>query len=472
MVRRNKTKIIATIGPASSNKRELNSLVAEGVDIFRINGAHGTLKEHKRTIARIREVTAKRRETVAILIDLPGPKFRVGKLKREPVNLKAGDVVILECGKTTQTGKEIPVPYRNLNRSVKTGSKIFINDGIVELRVLKINGRMITCKVKAGGPIATKKGINLPFAKLNVPSLTARDKEILDFAIREDVDYVALSFVRSAKDIMALKRIIKRRAPHIGVIAKIEKPEALRDLENIIAVSDAIMVARGDLGIEMPFDQIPLIQKNILRRCLVAQKPSITATQMLESMVSSKKPTRAEATDVAGAVWDGSDAVMLSAETSVGANPSVAVSAMRRIATEAETQMPHFALGGNECDTTDVQAKVLSCAAGFIAEHLNARAIVTPTRSGRTPLFVSNDRPAVIIVAPTEDARVARRMCLYWGVRPIAMPNFKTVDQLLNHAERMAKRSGFIKKGDRFVITSGAHGKKNDITRLVEVRTV
>lgn len=472
MLKWNKTKIIATVGPASSNKRELTSLVAEGVDIFRINGAHATLKEHKRTIARIREVSAKRRETVAILIDLPGPKFRVGKLKREPVNLKAGDIVTLECGKTTQTGREIPVPYKDLHRSVRTGSRIFINDGIVELRVLKIKGRTITCKVRAGGPIATKKGINLPFAKLNVPSLTPRDREILDFAIKEDVDYVALSFVRSAKDILALKRIIKRRRPHIGVIAKIEKPEALRDLDNIIEATDAIMVARGDLGIEMPFDQIPLIQKDILRRCLMAQKPSITATQMLESMVSSKKPTRAEATDVAGAVWDGSDAVMLSAETSVGANPSAAVAAMRRIAMQAETAMPHFELGTHECETTSAQAKVLSCAAGFIAEHLNARAIVTPTRSGRTPLYVSNDRPAVMIVAPTENARIARRMCLYWGVRPIAMPRFRNVDQLLEHAERQAKRTGFIKKGDMFVITSGAHGKKNDITRLVEVRSV
>ena len=472
MVRWNKTKIIATIGPASSHKRELSSLAAEGVDIFRINGAHGTLKDHKKTIARIREVSAGRRDPVAILIDLPGPKFRVGKLIREPINLKSGAIVVLECGKTTQTGSEIPVPYKALHKSLKAGSKIFINDGIVELKVLKIKGRVITCKVVSGGPVSTKKGINLPLAKLNVPSLTSRDKEILNFAIREDVDYIALSFVRSAKDIIALKRIIKRRAPHIGVIAKIEKPEALRDLDNIIAVSDAIMVARGDLGIEMPFDQIPLIQKDILRRCLIAKKPSITATQMLESMVSSKKPTRAEATDVAGAVWDGSDAVMLSAETSVGANPSVAVSAMRRIATEAETQMPRFASGIDECDKTGVQAKVISCAAGFIAEHLNAKAIVTPTRSGRTPLFVSSDRPNVIVIAPTEDKRVARRMCLYWGVRPIAMPKFKTVDQLLNHAERLAKKSGFIKKGDKFVITSGAHGKKNDITRLVEVRSV
>jgi len=271
---------------------------------------------------------------------------------------------------------------------------------------------------------------------------------------------------------MTLRRILKRRAPHIGIIAKIEKPEALYDLDNIIDASDAIMVARGDLGIEMPFNQIPLIQKDILRRCLAAQKPSITATQMLESMVSSKKPTRAEATDVAGAVWDGSDAVMLSAETSVGENPSVAVRAMSQIALEAETQMPQFAIGKKDVDANTLQAQILSCAAGFIAENLNAKAIVTPTRSGRTPLLVSRDRSNVMILAPTEDLRVARRMCLYWGVRPMAMGRFRTVDELLNHAGRVAKKSGFIKTGDKIVITSGAHGKKNDITRLVEVRSV
>jgi len=472
MVRWNKTKIIATIGPASNHKREIASMISAGVDIFRINGAHGSLKEHRKTISLIRDIARRRSETVGILIDLPGPKYRIGKLKREQVALKLGDVVTLVCGKTVQTDKKIPIPNKGIHRALKIGSKVFINDGIVELKVIKIRGQDIICKVKAGGPIGSHKGINLPLAKLSAPSLTSKDKEILSFAIREGVDYVALSFVRSAKDMMTLRRILKRRAPHIGIIAKIEKPEALYDLDNIIDASDAIMVARGDLGIEMPFNQIPLIQKDILRRCLAAQKPSITATQMLESMVSSKKPTRAEATDVAGAVWDGSDAVMLSAETSVGENPSVAVRAMSQIALEAETQMPQFAIGKKDVDANTLQAQILSCAAGFIAENLNAKAIVTPTRSGRTPLLVSRDRSNVMILAPTEDLRVARRMCLYWGVRPMAMGRFRTVDELLNHAGRVAKKSGFIKTGDKIVITSGAHGKKNDITRLVEVRSV
>lgn len=472
MVKWNKTKIIATVGPASNYKRELNAMISAGVDIFRINGAHGSIKEHKKTISLIREVARRHHEPIGILIDLPGPKFRIGKLRREPINLKAGNIVTLICGKSVQTDKKIPIPSKGIHRALKIGSKVFINDGIVELNVIKIRGREIACKVKAGGPIGSHKGVNLPLAALKAPSLTKKDKEILSFAIKEGVDYVALSFVRSAKDMMTLKRILKRRAPHIGIIAKIEKPEALLDLDNIINVSDAIMVARGDLGIEMPFNRIPLIQKDILRRCLVAQKPSITATQMMESMVSAKKPTRAEATDVAGAVWDGSDAVMLSAETSVGENPSIAVRAMAQIALEAETQMPQFALGKKRADANTLQAQVLSCAAGFIAESLNAKAIVAPTRSGRTPLLVSRDRPNVIILAPTEEPHVARRMCLYWGVRPMAMPRFSTVDDLLNHAEKIAKKSGFIKKNDKIVITSGAHGRKNDITRLVEVRTV
>ncbi|MFH0799273.1 MAG: pyruvate kinase [Pseudomonadota bacterium] len=471
MIFRNKTKIIATIGPASNGLPVLRSMLRAGADILRINGAHGNAAEHKRSIAAVRAAAKGLGLTVAVLVDLPGPKFRIGKLKREPMRLKKGEGVTLLCGSDSQKNSSIPIPH-NIHLSLKVGNPIFMNDGAVELRVLRIKGREIECSVKAGGEISSHKGINLPGTKLSVPSLTARDKRILRFAIREKVDYVALSFVRSAKDMVALRRMLKRSAPHIGIIAKIEKPEALKDMDAIIAASDAIMVARGDLGIEVPFDRLPGIQRDILARCLRAGKPSITATQMLESMILAEKPTRAEATDVAQAVWEGSDAVMLSAETSVGINPAAAVEAMARIALEAEGCMPH--LESMECHgSAEVrQAQVISRAAGFIAESLNARAIVAPTRSGRTPLFISRNRAAVPVIALTEDQRTARRMCLYWGVSPMAMPRASTVDKLLAQAERAAFRSAFIRHGDTIVIASGAHGQKGDITRLVEVRRV
>jgi pyruvate kinase len=364
------------------------------------------------------------------------------------------------------------VPDRTIARSVKPGNTVFINDGLVELRVLKVKGMEVRCQVRTSGPIRSGKGLNLPRVPLTLPSLTSRDRELAAMAIREDVDYVGLSFVRSAKNIKDLRTIFKKKAQHIGIIAKIEKPEALDELDNIIDVSDAIMVARGDLGIEMPFDRIPVIQKDIIERCTAAGKPVITATQMLESMVSSSRPTRAEATDVALAVWEGTDAVMLSEETSIGINPTKAVKAMARVALEAEKVMPECGRIEKIKGKREMQALALSEAASFLAEELDAKAIVTPTRSGRTALYVSRGCPHAAILAPTPDVHTARRMSLYRGVIPMPMPSFSTVDGMLAAAGKVARKSRYIKNGDTVVITSGAHGKKDDITRLVEVRTV
>lgn len=467
----NSTKIVATVGPASAKRGVLRSMLLAGADVFRINGAHGTSDEHRTTIALVRAVARRLGLPAAVLVDLPGPKYRVGRLLREPLLLKSGAGVALACGQSVQKGPALPIPHA-IHKALRPGNSIFINDGLVELKVVKVRGTTVECRVKAAGEIRSHKGINLPGAKLAAPALTPQDKRILDMAIRMDVDYVGLSFVRSAENILALKRILKRRAPHIGAIAKIEKPEAIEDLEQIIAASDAIMVARGDLGIEVPFDQVPLLQRRILLACVRAGKPAITATQMLESMVRASRPTRAEATDVAGAVWEGTDAVMLSEETSVGANPVVAVRAMARIARAAERAMFELPEPRPGADAPALQAQAISRAAGFIAGRVGAKAIVAPTRSGRTPLSISRTRPGVPILAPTEDERTARRMCLYWGVRPMMMPRSRTVDELLRHAERTALASGLIRRGDAIVIASGAHGTKGDITRLVEVRRV
>ncbi|MBT3181252.1 MAG: pyruvate kinase [Deltaproteobacteria bacterium] len=468
----NKTKIVATIGPASSSKVELKALIQAGVDLIRINGAHGSFDEHEMIISRARSVANSLGVTVGVLLDLPGPKIRLGELKLESIILKKGQTVTLACGKSKQKADEIPVPDKFIARAVKKGSQIFINDGIVEVKVLSISGSDIQCKVVAGGEIRSRKGLNLPRVKLPIPSLTKKDKGLLSFAIKQDVDYLGLSFVRSAKNVKDLKGILKKKAPHIGVIAKIEKPEALDEIDEIIAVSDAVMVARGDLGIEMPFDKIPLIQRRILHLCRMTGTPTITATQMMESMVHSARPTRAEASDIAMAVWEGTDAVMLSEETSIGQNPAKAVQAMARIAEEAEEEMSDRITPERKSDANELQAQVMSFAAGVLADELGAKAVVTPTRTGKSALFVSSTRPCTQVIAPTENEQTARRMTLYWGVRPIKMPHFNTVDELLRYAENMALKSKFIKKGDKIVITSGAHGREDDILRLVEVRDV
>lgn len=469
---RNKTKIIATVGPASRTKTELGAMIRAGVDIFRINGSYEDPEHHAKTIELIRSVARHMGKPVAVLVDLPGPKFRLGKLKQTEMTLKSGTTVTLHFGQSTQSEAQIPVPNKGIARSLKPGHTVFINDGIVALKVLKVKGNRVSCKVTAGGAIRSGKGLNLPRVPLELPSLTPRDRELARMAARVGVDFVGLSFVRSAKNIKDLRSIFKRSAPHIGIVAKIEKPEALDELDAIIEASDAIMVARGDLGIEMPFDQIPVIQRHILKRCIAEGKPAITATQMLESMVNSSRPTRAEATDVAGAVWEGTDAVMLSEETSIGVNPARAVRAMAQVARSAEKEMPPLVSTYRPRLKREIQAHAISRSACLLADHLGAKAIATPTRSGRTPLYVSRFRPSMLVLAPTTSEKTARRMCLFWGVVPMLMPSFKTLDELLGHAGAVARKSGYIHKGDTIIITSGAHGKKDDIVSLVEVRRV
>ncbi|MFH1875231.1 MAG: pyruvate kinase [Pseudomonadota bacterium] len=467
----NHTKIIATVGPACLGKAVLLEMIKAGVSVFRLNGAHGSFKQHQDTINNIRQLSQQYKTSTAILMDLPGPKYRLGDLKKEPIELKKNQTIVLACRKTTQTDSRIPVPQA-IHACLKKGDQIFLNDGLVGLKVKSVEGTDVTCVVNAGGEIRSRKGINLPGVKLNVPALTEADKKILDFAIKAKVDFIGLSFVRSARNVETVKKILKRHAPQIGVIAKIEKPEALDDIDNIIEVADAVMVARGDLGIEIPFPKLPLVERDILRRCMIAGKPSITATQMLESMVNSKRPTRAEATDVAEAVWAGSDAVMLSEETAIGINPAEAVKAMAAIAYEAESDMPPLPQRRREFESSSLQSQIIAEGAVLIAEELGAQAIVTPTRSGRTPLFVSQQRPPMPILAPISNQNMARRMSLFWGVVPILTTDAASVDKILIQAEKVARQSAYIEKGDRIVITSGAHGTKDDLMRLVEVRQI
>ena len=468
----NSTKVVATMGPACDSQKTLSAMLTAGVDVIRVNGAHGDFNSQREMIDLVRKTSEKLGIVTSILYDLPGPKLRLGDLNCESLKLKKGQLITLVCGRSKQVDDRIPMPDRFIARAVKKGGRIFINDGIVEFRVINVSGDDVECRVVSGGEIRSRKGVNLPRAKLPIAALTARDKELLAFALKVGVDYIGLSFVRSFRHVNVLRRMINKKAPHTGIVAKIEKPEAVDDLDAIIKSADAVMVARGDLGIEMPFDQLPVLQRRILQRCLHFGKPAIIATQMMESMVVSSRPTRAEATDIAGAIWGGTDAVMLSEETSIGKNPVKAVAAMVRIAVQAEKEMPDLKIPAERDDKNERQAQLLSNAAGMLADELGAAAIVTPTRSGRTPLFVSRMRPKPILIAPTDNTWAARRMKLYWGVEPIKMPEYKSVGEMLLYAEKVSLKAKLVRKGDTIVVVSGAHSTKDDITRLVEVRHV
>ncbi len=466
-----RTKIVATVGPACLSKKVLLEMIKSGVSVFRLNGAHGDLAQHQKVINNIRQLSKQYKTSTAILMDLPGPKYRLGDLKEDSIELKKDQLIVLACKKNKQTDSRIPVS-QGIHSALKKGDRIFLNDGLVGLTVKNIKGFDVTCAVNAEGEIRSRKGINLPGVSLKVGALTEKDKKILNFAIKAKVDFVGLSFVRKAEHVKTVKNILRRNKAQINVIAKIEKPEALDNIDSIIEVADAIMVARGDLGIEIAFPKLPLIERDILRRCMIAGKPAITATQMLESMVNSRRPTRAEATDVAEAVWTGSDAVMLSEETAIGINPANAVKAMAAIAYEAETDMPSLPHRRRELESDKLQSQIMAEGAVLIAEELGAQAIVTPTRSGSTALFVSQQRPFMPILAPISKQETARMMSLYWGVVPIVTSNAVSVDKILKQAEGVARKSAYIEKGDRIVIASGAHGGRDDVTRLVEVRQV
>jgi len=334
-----RTKIVATLGPASSNEKVLKKMVEAGLDVVRLNMSHGTHKEHKERIALIRKVEREVGRPLPILIDLCGPKIRIGKIEKEPLYLHRGDLITLTTG-NPEKGK-ITVNYPNLHKEVRKGETILLADGTFRLKIREVKGKDIICEVIVGGPLTSHKGVNLPHSKLSVPALTEKDRKDVLFGVKNGVDIIALSFVRKAEDVLELKELLKSLGRDIPVIAKVEKPEAVKNIDSIISVADGIMVARGDLGVELPLERVPVIQKQIIRKANEAGKPVITATQMLRSMVDLPVPTRAEVTDIANAVLDGTDALMLSEETAVGKYPVRVVKTMAKIATEAEKIYPY-----------------------------------------------------------------------------------------------------------------------------------
>jgi pyruvate kinase len=457
-----RTKIVATIGPASRDPAMLRELFLAGVNVVRLNFSHGTHPEHAAVIADVRRVAAELHLHIAILQDLPGPKVRTGRFAAgiESVDLINGAPLTLTTEAVPGTVDRIAVSYAGLCEDVEVGKRIYLADGAIALRIESIAAPDVRTRVEVGGPLRAMQGINYPDGSLKIDAVTERDFEHLAFGIEQNVDWVAVSFVRSADDIERVRAFMHERGTNIPIIAKIEKHEALEDIENIMRATDAIMVARGDLGIETPLESVPIVQKDLIRRANRASKPVITATQMLESMTASPRPTRAEATDVANAILDGTDAVMLSGETARGAYPLEAVRTMATIACEVEKHYPHTSIRRLRAEDADHGAgdriaTSIAEAAVRIADRLALNVIVTPTSTGNTARYVSTYRPQARTIAMTPFDAVARRMALIWGVESLVVPPYPVIEALISVAEERIVAEGIARSGETVIITSG-----------------
>jgi pyruvate kinase len=451
-----RTKIIATLGPAVEGPRALGILLRAGVDVARLNLSHGTHADHARVISRVRRAAAATGRVVALLADLQGSKARIGLLPGgRPIRLQRGDLVTLTPRNVTGRPGLIPTSYRLLARDVRRGDPILLDDGRLELSVLRTRGGDVQCRVVTGGLLLEHKGMNLPMATLSGASLTSKDRTDLAFALRQGVDYVALSFVRSADDVERVRRLARRQGREVALIAKLEVRQAVERLGEILDAADGVMVARGDLGVEVPLERVPILQKWILKEANRAGVIAITATQMLESMVEQARPTRAEASDVANAILDGTDAVMLSAETASGRYPARAVAVMDRIIREAEKSELRSEARSGASPGGDGEVHAVAHAASDAARQWTARAIVVYTQTGTTARILSKLKPPCPIFAFAPSEGVRRLMALYWGVRPLALRFSKSTDRMLLQGERALLAAGLLKRGERVVVVSG-----------------
>ena len=447
-----KTKIVATVGPATSSKEMLKAIIAEGVNVIRINFSHGEHSDHVEVIKRVREINKEQQIHTALLGDLQGPKIRVGKIK-EGTEVKAGDIVEFTNEEIEGDGTRAYISYKTFPKDVQKGEKILINDGKLALEIIDTD-RKTTVKAKFlnGGKFSSNKGVNLPNTKISMPSLTPKDKEDLAFALEHNMEWIGLSFVRSARDIIELKHLIKKENNLARVIAKIEKPEALEDIDDIIEKTDAIMVARGDLGVEVPMEQVPLIQKELVKKCLRAAKPVIIATQMMESMIESISPTRAEVNDVANAVLDGADAVMLSAETSVGAYPVEVIKAMTKIVEQIEqSELIYHHEFPPELNEERFISDSICYNACRLSQRTNSNAIVTMTHSGYTAAKISSFRPKAGIFAFTGNHSLLNKLSLVWGVQGFYYDKFVSTDHTIADIKYLLKKAGHVVEKDLII---------------------
>ncbi|HEU4403309.1 MAG TPA: pyruvate kinase [Candidatus Polarisedimenticolia bacterium] len=464
-----RTKIIATLGPSSTEPRVLLSLLRAGVDVARLNLSHGTHAGHARVIAALRRAAAVTGRAVAILADLQGPKARIGRLPgHQPVRLRSGESVTLSPRSPGRRPGVIPTSCRTLARDVRRGDPILLDDGRLELRVLRARGGDVLCRVVSGGLLLENKGMNLPLTPIGSPSLTAKDRADLDFALRQGVDYVALSFVRRAEDIERVRRLVRGRRGGVPLIAKLELRAAVERLGEILQAADGVMVARGDLGVEVPLERVPVLQKAIVREANRMGVTVITATQMLESMVEQPRPTRAEASDVANAIFDGTDAVMLSAETASGRHPLKAVAVMDRIIRAAEESGLRTPGADEAPPRAAREVHAVAHAARDAAGQAGARAIVVYTQTGTTARLLSKLKPPCPIIAFAPSDAVRRRMALYWGVLPLAMRLARSTDRMLADGTRAILRAGILAAGQRVVVVSGT-STRSGATNLMKV---
>ena len=466
-----KTKIVCTIGPASQSVPALARLIRAGMDVARLNFSHGSHAEHREKQLRLRELARRFDRPIAVMQDLAGPKIRTGAVPSGELRLQTGQEFSLFGRKVPAGPNQVSISHPRLPALIAPGTAILLSDGAIELKVISRTAHALRCRVVRGGRLGSHKGVNIPSGTLKLSGLTRKDREDLKFAVRYRPDFIALSFVRTARDILRVKQILRRAGVEIPVIAKIEKQEATQNLDEILAVADGLMVARGDLGVEIPLEHVPAVQKEIIRKANAAGKPVITATQMLLSMVSSPRPTRAEVTDVANAILDGTDAVMLSEETAIGRYPAQAAAFMARIACATEASLRGVPLRPKYHETPSIP-DTISYSACLMAQDLGARAIITPTRSGSTTRLVSRYRPEAPIVALSPSPETVRRLCLTWSAIPIHVPALERSRDFLAQTVAVAKKSGLVKRGDRVVVTAGLPLGTAGNTNLIKLEVV
>lgn len=468
-----RAKIICTIGPSCNTEVAMRDLLRLGMDIARLNFSHGTHEDHAHNIQRLRRAAHRERRTICILQDLQGPKIRTGLLEqRKPVSLKPGSIVTITPDDSPGNATRISTTFPDLARELAPGARILLSDGLIELRVRSVRGKDVLCDVINGGMLGEHKGINLPGVALSIPALTDKDRRDLEFGLRHGIDAVAQSFVRTAADVREAKRIIASHGKEVPVIAKLEKPQAVDHLEEILEVADGVMVARGDLGVEVAPEKVPVIQKHVIRRAAAWRKPVITATQMLESMIENPRPTRAEASDVANAVFDGTDAVMLSAETASGKYPRESVSIMSRIVIEAESNMGDLGQVRRRREHHGLSVAETICEAiAHAAEDLPMGAIAIFTETGNTARMISKYRPKVPIYAFTHIESVVHRLNLYWGVHPVRCRQPRSVEQMVQTAEQVLVSRSVLKPKDVLGVVAGTR-QSSGSTNLMRLHVV
>lgn len=472
---RRRTKIVCTIGPSCNTQEKIEELLLHGMNVARVNFSHGTHEDHKNVIKYIRKAARKYKYSVPVLMDLQGPKIRVGQMKDGAQKLETGSTVKITAEDVEGTSQVIPIDYKNLLYEAEVGNTILLDDGLLEFKITAKYPGALEAKVVVGGMLKSRKGVNLPNVRITIPSLTEKDLEDLKFGISQDVDIIALSFVRSAKDVRDLISRVRAAGSQASIIAKIEKPEALDVIDEIIEEADGIMVARGDLGIEIPTEEVPIVQKSIIEKCRIAGKPVITATQMLDSMITNPRPTRAESSDVANAVLDGTDAVMLSGETAAGAFPMEAVNVMDRICRSVEEKRPQLynSLEYRKPEWKEkqvIESLAYSCVS--IADNVEAKAISTITHSGNTARRIAKFRPKVPIVAFTESQKVRRQLNLVWGVYSVRLDELFDTDKSVKMMEEYLRDNGMVKAGDRVIVATGMPIAKRGSTNMIKLSTI